>query len=83
MKTIKDQQEWSRYMHFVLAAAPFPAARFAPISLQMHFDVIMSSQQSLQALHLVPNIDKMEASIASSCLSPRLSRQYLHPSLIS
>ena len=35
MKSIKDQQGRSRYMHCILAAAPFPAARFAPISLQM------------------------------------------------
>ena len=86
MKIIKDQQGRSRYMNCILAAAPFPAARLRPslfkYSIQ-HFDVLVSAQQSLQALHLVPNVDIMGASIASSCLSQRLSRQSLHPSLIS
>ena len=31
----------------------------------------MSSQPSLHALHLVPKVDIIEASIAPSCLSPR------------
>ena len=31
----------------------------------------MSLQPSLHALHLVPKVDIIEASIASSCLSPR------------
>ena len=34
MKKMKDQQGQSRYMHCVLAEAPFPAARFSPITPQ-------------------------------------------------
>ena len=35
MKTMKDQQGQSTYVHCVLAAAPFPAARFTPITHQI------------------------------------------------
>ena len=62
--------------------SPLPDLRPSLIKSSIqHFDVIISLQQSLQALHLVPNVDNLENSIASSCLSPRLSRQYLRPSL--